>query len=78
MCNARNRLRSVPSHIIGSYQTLRNFCNGIDSFSDDPYPKIFARMFETPEDWIRFDDTADPGIVLLVGTEGDVVYIDTR
>jgi hypothetical protein len=28
--------------------------------------------------FIQFDDSADPGIVLLVGTEGDVVYIDTR
>jgi hypothetical protein len=83
MVNAAARLSSMPSYLIGGPVSL---CSLLPVLPDHPYPTWFlliplfkdgGNLWEGPK-FFRYDFAADPGIVLLVGTEGDVVYIDTR
>lgn len=81
--NAAARLSSMPSYLIGGPVSLSAL---LPTLPENPFPTWFmliplfkdgGNLWEGPK-FIRYDFTADPGIVLLVGTEGDVVYIDTR
>lgn len=77
------KLSSIPSHLVGNTMTLGVLLETYNSelftqwFYLAPLFKEGGNLWEGPK-FIRYDVTADPGIVLLVGTEGDVVYIDTR
>jgi hypothetical protein len=84
---AIKRLNSKPSYLIGGHDSLKGVCLTIDPYRESKFVyESLAPMFWFSTDkfpnyemtFIRFDDAADPGIVLLVGSEGDVVYIDTR
>jgi len=77
---ASKRLASVPFNLIGNGPTIAPLYM-LYYETKRPIHESLAPFFaKRPGDdsFIIFDDTADPGIVLLIGTGGDVVYIDTR
>ncbi len=80
---ASQKLSSIPSHLIGDVKTLGVLFYTFDQnlfpnwFELLPLFKDGGNLWEGPK-FLRYDTEADPGIVLLVGSEGDVVYIDTR
>ena len=80
---AAMRLEGNPQYIIGSPETLAALLQS-DGFGHPLWFQLLpifwfsAAKFLRMNDFIVYDDLADRGIVLMVGENGSVVYIDTR
>jgi hypothetical protein len=84
VATAIHKLSSDPKYIVGSHATLEPLCKNVDYnripiwFMLAPLFWFHSDTFPGEKDFIKFDDSADDGIVIVVGKDGSAVMIDTR
>jgi hypothetical protein len=81
--NAIERLSGIPKTIIGSRKTLKPLCFRIDErgglvwLQIAPYFWFSNASFPGEKDFIKFDESAEYGLVIVTDDLGNAVLINT-